>query len=407
MAKGSNSSRLGRYNKSILLTELRRSETASKAMLAQRSGLSPQAVTRIVDELEDGGMVVRCGKQRGGKGQPSVLYRINPSGAYAIGAKIGRRFLDLLVMDFGGTIMDRIRHEYAWPEPETVLDWIEAGIQTLNRSLSVQQRGRLMGVGVAMPWFLGQLESNTGMSREAAEKWQSLDFGQELQQRTTMPLFFENDDSAAAIAELLFGCGTEVDDFFYVYLGTFVGGGVIIGGNLMRGVHGNSGAVASLPVPASSLGRRSSDPAAASDVLMNRASLFVLLRHLERNGIHVSNFDALTRLQGREREILDAWIFDCADALTGALASAIAILDSGAIVIDSLLPTSILDSLIDQVRENLKDQLAPELITPEVLRGRLGVNANVMGGAILPFYSNFVLDRTVLLTGGVPQRVSA
>jgi len=352
-------------------------------------------------------MVTRCGKQRGGKGQPSILYRVNPSGAYAIGAKIGRRFLDLLVMDFGGAIIDRIRHEYAWPDPDTVLDWIEVGIRTLTHALTVEQRHRLMGVGVAMPWFLGQLEAETGMSREAAEKWRALDFGRELEQRTTLPLFFENDDSAAAIAELLFGCGIEVNNFFYVYLGTFVGGGVIIDGNLMRGAHGNSGAVASLPVPPGALGNHSGREADSVEVLMNRASLFVLIRHLAQNGVHIDDFEALTQLRGEPRKLLDEWMEDCAEALTHALVSAIAILDIGAIVLDSTLPEALMNRLVDQVRDGLGNRLAPELIAPKVLKGRLGASANVMGGAILPFYSNFVLDRTVLLTGGVPQRIPA
>ncbi|MDT8439773.1 MAG: ROK family transcriptional regulator [Wenzhouxiangellaceae bacterium] len=405
MAKGSNSSRLGRYNRSILLTELRRSGSASKAVLAQRSGLSPQAVTRIVDELEQTGMVSRSGKQRGGKGQPSILYRINPSGAYAIGAKIGRRFLDLLVMDFGGTIIDRIRHEYPWPEPEQVLQWIDVGIRTLAGALGVDERQRLMGVGVAMPWFLGQLEAQTGMSRAAAEKWRCMDFDEELRRRTTLPVFFENDDSAAAIAELLFGCGTEVDNFLYVFLGTFVGGGVIIDGNLMRGVHGNSGALASLPVPGSRL--ESAEKAQPVDVLMNRASLFVLTRHLHQAGVQVSELDRLTDLAGAQRESLEAWLDDCADALAHALVGVVAVLDTAAIVIDSLLPPALVTDLVERVRQQLGKRLPAELIQPDILQGRLGASATVMGGAILPFYSNFVLDRTVLLTGGVPRRILA
>ncbi len=405
MAKGSNSSRLGRYNKSILLTELRRSGTASKAVMAQRSGLSPQAVTRIVDELEKQGLVRQCGRQRGGKGQPSVLYRINPSGAYAIGVKLGRRYMEMLVMDFGGRVLDRIHHVHAWPDPEQLLTRIEAGLSTLMQSLKVEQRRRLMGVGVAMPWFIGQLEDDFGMSPEAAEKWRTLDFSAELEKRTTLPLFFENDDSAAAIAELLFGCGTELSDFLYVYLGTFVGGGVVVDGNLQPGFHGNSGAFASMPVPPSAFSAADS-PHRSPDILMNRASLFVLARHLAARGFEIGEVSDLDALDSSAEPHVEDWLRDCADALAHALTGAIAVLDPEAIVIDSQLDAHRVRRLTAMVEERLERGLPAELIKPMVLAGRLSSQANVIGGAILPFYSNFVLDRTVLLTGGVPRRVN-
>ncbi|MDT8449348.1 MAG: ROK family transcriptional regulator [Wenzhouxiangellaceae bacterium] len=408
MGRGSNSSRLGRYNKSILLTELRRCDQASKAMLTQRSGLSPQAVSRIVDELDETGLVRRCGQKRGGKGQPSTLYTIDPSGAYAIGVKVGRRYMDLLLMDFGGRTLGRISHKYTWPDPEAMLPKIGRGLADLTGRLTTDQQRRLMGVGVAMPWFIGEWARELGMSQEAAEKWRSIDFGKTLAELTTLPVFFENDDSAAAIAELLFGCGIEISNFLYVYIGTFVGGGVVINGNLEPGAHGNSGAIASMPVPPSKLDSASSqtDEPADGVELLNRASLFVLQRHLAAHGIDVADDIAdLDKVMDRARPFVDEWLADCADALVHALCAAVCVLDPEALVIDSQLPRPLIEELTARVAERLERNPPPGVMKPRVLTGRLGAEANAMGGAILPFYSNFVLDRTVLLTGGVPQRI--
>ena len=42
---------------------------------------------------------------------------------------------------------------------------------------------------------------------------------------------------------------------------------------------------------------------------------------------------------------------------------------------------------------------------PEILPGRIGADAVAVGGAMLPFYSNFAADKTVMLKGGVPEMV--
>ena len=404
MGKGSNSSRLGQYNKRILLTELRRSGQAAKATLARRSNLTPQAVSRIVDELERDGLVCRCGRKFGGKGQPSTLYTINPSGAYAIGVKVGRRHMEMLLMDFGGHILGKINNNFARPEPEFILPRIESGIDELVGRLSVAERHRLMGVGVAMPWFIGEWSEELGMSKALAQQWRDLDFGAELGRRTTLPIFFENDDSAAAIAELLFGCGTEISSFLYVYVGTFVGGGVVVNGNLEPGSHGNSGAFASMPVPPSTLDSASVQ-AHAPSILLNRASLFVLLRYLARHGFAVKDIAALESVMEQARPIIDAWLDDCVDALVHALVSAICVLDPEAVVIDSQLPRDLVTKMTTMVAQRLAQQAPSGIMVPRVLSGRLGADANAMGGAILPFYSNFVLDKIVLLAGGVPRRI--
>ncbi len=82
MSQGSNSSGLRRYNERVMLTHLRKYRTASKSDLARATNLTPQAVTRIVDDLEQSELVIREGRRLGGLGQPSTLYAINPAGAY-------------------------------------------------------------------------------------------------------------------------------------------------------------------------------------------------------------------------------------------------------------------------------------------------------------------------------------
>ncbi len=405
MGKGSNSSGLRRYNERVVLSTLRKLGAASKSDLARLTDLTAQAVTRIVDELENTGLMVREGRRLGGKGQPSIMYAINPTGAYSIGVKVGRRDIELLLMDFGGGVLDSISHDFECPEPEFLLDQIEQGIQTLTNKLSPPDRGKLMGVGVAMPWFIGAWTKELGMSQALAEQWSHINFGAEVAQRTHLPVFFENDCSAAAIAELQFGNGINVSNFLYVFIGTFIGGGLVLNGNLEAGVHGNSGALASMPVPSSKL---SSTPTTEGpfEVLLNRASLFGLRRHLNKNGIDIKSASQLDAVMDQARPLVQEWLDDCADALVYAILSAVGVLDLEAVVLDAHLPRYLLDELVGMVSRRLQQAAPSGVFKPKILSGKIGTNAVATGGAILPFYSNFAPDKTVLLKGGIPERVS-
>ncbi len=405
MGKGSNSSGLRRYNERVLLTTLRNLGSASKSDLAQIVNLTPQAVTRIIDDLDTNGLVSRRGKRLGGKGQPSVLYSVEPEGAYSIGVKLGRVHLEILLMDFGGEVIERLSWRYKAAEPEFVIDTIDASIRKLTALLPANRRDRVLGVGIAMPWFMSEWTEETQMSEELAQRWADCNFDSEMRSRTDLRVIIENDCSAAAVAELLFGRGIEISDFLYIYIGTLVGGGLVLGGKLEAGFHNNAAALASMPVPASGL---SSTPPATGEfeTLLNRASLFVLRRHINANGIHLPREESISGVMDQARPLVQEWMNDCADALVAACLSAAGLLDVEAIVIDSVMPHFLVEELVEMVRRRLLKAAIPGVFVPNILSGKIGADAVSRGGAILPFYAEFAPDKSVLLKGGVPARVA-
>ncbi|WP_444885546.1 ROK family transcriptional regulator [Microbulbifer sp. PSTR4-B] len=404
MGKGSNSSGLRRYNERVLLTALRKAGTASKSDLARLTNLTPQAVTRIVDELESTGMVMREGRRLGGKGQPSIMYTINPTGAYSIGIKVGRRNVELLLMDFGGNILKKICQEFECPEPDFLLRNIESGIENLSAELVKKDQSKLVGVGIAMPWFIGAWTKELEMSDTLANEWREINFAEEVSKGTHLPVFFENDCSAAAVAELQFGKGTEVSDFLYIFVGTFIGGGLVLNSSLETGVHGNSGNLATMPVPASKLSS-TPEPEGAFETLLNRASLFGLRRHLRANQININDSADLLSVMDQARPLIQEWLDDCADALVYAILSAVSVLDLEAVVIDAHLPRFLLEELVEIISRRMQQAAPSGVFKPQIMSGKIGIDAIAIGGAILPFYSNFAPDKTVLLKGGVPERV--
>lgn len=399
MSKGSNSSGLRRYNERVLIHFLRQLGQASKFELSRLANLTPQAVTRIVDDLEAAGMVVQKGKLQRGLGQPSTMYAINPEGAYSIGVNVGRSDVQLLLMDFAGRVVAKVAHEFVVPDPDFLLTKIAEGIKALSASLSPDAQSRLVGVGLAMPWFMGAWTKELNMSRALAERWNHIQFEREVAKLTHLPVMMENDCSAAAIAELQFGQGQEIKNFLYVFIGTFVGGGLVLHGNLESGVHGNAGALASMPVCHSGL---DSCPALEQpyETLANRASIYVLRRHLNHHGFAINNISELPKLLPAAQPRVDEWLKDCAQALAFAIFSATGVLDLEAVVIDGNLPRELVAQLVTLLRDEVQNMPPSGLYVPQILAGKIGVDARAMGGAILPFYTHFSPDKSVMLTGG-------
>ena len=117
-----------------------------------------------------------------------------------------------------------------------------------------------------------------GLSEAQSEPWNQIDLRAQVQAMTELPVSFAKDTSAACVAELVAGRGRDLKNFLYLFVDTFVGGGLVINSHLHHGVHGNAGAVASLP---SSMAQGNTAPTQ----LIHHASLWELEQRLAAKGL--------------------------------------------------------------------------------------------------------------------------
>jgi len=386
--RGTNSINLRLYNERTLLQRLRRAGEASKADLARWAQLTNTAVGSIVQSLEDSHLIETAGRrQEGQRGQPAGLYRINPEGAYGVGVRLDRTSIETVLIDLGGRILAREAHDLLLPRPDEALALVRKSIARMLGVLDGAQSSRLMGVGLAQPYNLGSWLRELDLKADF-RIWDEVDFGAMLSQAVEQPVFKENDGNAAAIAELFFGVGREENDFLYVFIGAALGAGVVIGGESLRGSSGNAADLGLMPVLPSRLA--SAPPSDRRwDILLSRASLNALTRHLRHNGLQVRNHDDLeARVKSGSREV-DEWLDDCVDALVPSLRASLAVLDLPAVVIDCDIDEGLVDELIRRVDAGLR-QIAPEARqTPRLLRGSFGANAGAVGAASLPMFFSF------------------
>ena len=397
--QGSNSVIVRQFNERVILAALRRLGEASKADLARQVNLTQNAAGQIVRGLEALKLVRETGKRTGLRGQPATLLRLDPRGAYSIGVKLGRRTMDSLLIDFSGAVIKSRRHERSFPPPEVALRIVRDDVAALRRAIPAEAQGRLAGVGLAMPYSLGSWRRALETPPEVCAAWSGFDAAAELRAGLDIPVLFENDGNAVAVAELFGGHGRELDDFAVVYIGTAIGGGLVLDGQYRRGAAGTAGDFGLMPVGPSRLAS-APPPAHGHEILLTRASVSSLMRHLRHSGIATTTDRELQAGIEARPDLVDEWVEDCTEALTGPLFSIAATLDLQAIVIDGSLPRALMGILVERLRSRLMET-APEGLAPPSLRiGTIGANAAAMGAAILPLHSSFGPDQELLFGQG-------
>lgn len=388
---GSNQIGLGQYNERLILSLVRREPGIAKAELARMTKLTPQTISVIVNRLIDDGYIITGEKQRGRVGKPLTGLLLNPEGAFSIGVKLGRRSLDVILMGFDGAIIKRETSYHDFPEPAKTLPDIKSAISSMKAVLSDEQGQRLIGVGLAAPGALASWSHEFETSAAMMDAWQEIDLPSEISAFTDLPVSMMNDVSAACLAELSLNRERHTHDFLYLYVGTFIGGGVVMNGKLLSGFNGNAASIGSMAI-----GMATGD-AGPPTQLLNKASLRDLEKLLNAHGHKIETLHGYEDLTGEVLTLFDQWSDEASLALAGAIVNAHAVLDTEKIVIDGTLPAAQLTRLIQKVEAALERYDLTGLETPQFEQGQIGYQARALGGAFLPVYAQFAPDRDVFL----------
>jgi predicted NBD/HSP70 family sugar kinase len=385
LSRGTNQSGVRLYNERLVLSLIRRHASLPKAEIARRTGLTAQTISVIMRQLEADGLVIKEGPRRGKIGQPSIPIALNPDGAFALGLKIGRRSSDLVLIDFVGGLRQSLHETHSYPTPAGILEFVAKGAEELTRQLKAEDHKRLSGLGIAAPFELWNWEAEIGAPRSVLDQWRSFDVRGEIERICRWPVFFCNDATAACGAELFLGNRAHALDFLYFFIGSFVGGGVVLNGSLYPGRTGNAGALGSMPIGDS-----------PSEQLIRSASIYVLEHRLRAAGRDPSILWRSPDDWGELGAPLEAWIETVADSLAFAVVAAIAVVDFEAIVIDGAFPASVRARIVHRTAEKAALFDRQGLSPASIVEGSIGSGARAIGGACLPFLASFARDREVL-----------
>jgi predicted NBD/HSP70 family sugar kinase len=261
-----------------VLTKILTQGPIPRVEIARRTGLSQAAVTKAVAPLIEAGFVTDApmdGESQVGIGRPVSPLTVVPSSASVIGVKVTPTSLIGVTTDFTAGILNVRHEELDGTEPERVIerlaDHVKALIAALKSGPTVA--GPLAGIGIAIS---GDVDATHGVVRDSPLMgWRGVPVAELLGDLVRVPIVVSNDVRALTVAEHWFGAGVNADSFAVVTIGSGIGCGLYINGEVVSGAYGVSGELGHLPLAPGDLvctcGRRGCvETVASSDAILTR-----------------------------------------------------------------------------------------------------------------------------------------
>lgn len=350
-ASGLNSLSVRSHNERLVLSLLLQNEGTSRMEIGEKTGLSAQTISVIVRSLEQEGLIARGEAQRGRVGPPAIPLSLNPEGACSVGISLGSKFIDVVLIDFVGSL----RHRASFPLPvaagsdlaKVLADAVRQALEATPTIL----RSRIAGVGLAIPDDLDALEFVEGgkaLEAAALQRYLEAELG--------LPVFVQNDITAAAGGESMFGVAKSLNDYLFFFLGGKLRSRLILNHQIF---HGNSNI--------------------SYDVGLFRAE-----RLLAEDGLP-ADF-----VWERENDwpplgpSIEEWKAECVEKLVESVTALRQFVDIRTVVLSSFAPTSTCKMVCEALKAAIPDLTARP--------GAIGFSPKAVGVASVPFSSRFMVQ---------------
>uniref|UniRef100_UPI0012926FF3 ROK family transcriptional regulator n=1 Tax=Streptomyces sp. E5N298 TaxID=1851983 RepID=UPI0012926FF3 len=219
----------------------------SRLELAERTGLTPQAVSKITARLREDGLAAEAGRRASTGGKPRTVLRLVPEAGHALGVHLDRDELRAVLVDLDGAVVgERRRALDLGAGAQAVVEGVaRAAGELVADTLRPSDRALadvpgLLGLGVALP---GPLDHVRGVLHRVTgfPEWDGFPLRDALARRLGVPVVVDKDTNAAALGLTVGGAGGDSRSFAYLHLGTGLGAGLVIGGGVHRGARTGAG----------------------------------------------------------------------------------------------------------------------------------------------------------------------
>lgn len=359
-----------------LLWQLRTQGPQSRSALAETLQISNAAISKLSRTLIGQALVEEMpAAPLAGRGRPTVPLRISPAGGYAVGVAIYAGLLEIALVDYAGGVVSLTSEKVAPQAPEAFARHVDRRIH--ERAIEHRLLGsRLYGVGFSVPGPALSRDGNRWHVVRNLPGWKDAPLRTIFEEALRLPVWIENDATAAALAEYYLGgliqrCTTAV----VLLLGHGIGAGIIHRGALMRGEAGGAGEIGMF-YPGDK----------------PRPTTLDLIATLQAAGCKVQSLaDFAEAIPGYE-SVIEQWQARAADQLLQTINSALAWFDPGAIRLMSPLPAEIMNGLtgrLNRLAITWGDHVADsEKARFDIEVSRLGGAGCALGAALLPIHAS-------------------
>ncbi|MBG6166510.1 putative NBD/HSP70 family sugar kinase [Labrenzia sp. EL_13] len=198
----------------------------TRLQLGQESGLSAQTISVIVRALERDNLVSKGEAVRGRIGPPTTPISLNPDGAFSIGIHVDRHAIEATIINFVGAPVAQMRSALTTFDVQNVRDALIGMVDKLLGTLRGAQKTLVAGIGLTFP------------KRFEVEEEQAVlayDFEQDLRAHSGLEVVIQDDVTAAASAETLYGQAKRMDDLLFCYASKDLKPRLILGGRIYTG----------------------------------------------------------------------------------------------------------------------------------------------------------------------------
>ncbi|MFI8912708.1 ROK family protein [Streptomyces sp. NPDC053513] len=355
-----------RHNLSLVLRTVHEAGETTRAAVAARVGLTRPAVSSLVEQLLDLGLLVESGKTFSGQaGRPGTVLKPADTGPAGLGVEINVDYVTVRVVDLTGT--DRVRRtEHLDNRDATAADVLARAARIAADALDAAAERHLApaGAGLALPGLVSggtvRQAPNLGWNEVPAEALFAEALAALRPGTAGLPVASDNEANMAALAELWSGELGDLRTFLHLTGEIGVGGAVVVHGELLRGAHGFAGEIGHLVVDAEGPRCR----CGSRGCLEQYAGQAALLA-----AAGATDVPDLARRAGTGEPSALAALADAGRMLGRALSGAVNLLDPEAVVLGGIYPR-LMPWLAPAVAGELATRVVSGLWTPDTERLR-------------------------------------
>jgi DNA-binding Lrp family transcriptional regulator len=342
------------FNERLIMSLLIQNKGLSRLELGKKSGLSAQTISVIVRALEKDGLVSRGEAQRGRVGPPTIPMSLNPGGAFSLGVSVGSRVTNVVLIDFIGNVRFRDAIYYDHANLDFIKKSLTKAVPKIINDLGKKFQNRIIGMGIALPETIQIWPDNSSKS-----SWKGFDFEVFLQSFLDVPVYVQNDVTAATSAESIFGQAKSLDNYLFFFLGARSHNRLVLNHRIYAGTLDQD----------------------KQSVLPN---ILELEQQAKEQNVDVSKLWHYSADWSELHTPLDKWTADYSKALIKSTSELCRYIDVKKIVIAGIMPPAI--------QKHICQLTAKELSDTQVIAASVGPLGKAIGAASLPFISRFMVQ---------------
>lgn len=237
-----------KINTTLILDTIRLHAPISRADVADITGLNKATVSNLVNDLIERNLVLELGPGQSSGGRKPLMLLFNRHAGYAIGVNLDVDRYQVLLCDLSGqVVLDSGPVKLTTSDLKSVFSSLCSTIHKLIAQVP-ESPYKVIGIGIGVPGMVDgqgtiQFAPNLGWENVPLQTWMEEQFPE-------LTVSVENEANSGAIGEYRYGAGKSSPHLIYVSVGTGIGTGIIIGGELLRGAFGYSGEMGHMTIEA-------------------------------------------------------------------------------------------------------------------------------------------------------------